>query len=346
VRGVDPDPASLPGQVHATRKPLLLAHAENPGLLGADRDGRQVQMMLGATSLLCVPIADEVASYGTLTLTRTAAAGHFGVADLALAQELGGHLAIAMRVDRMFRHRSEVAETLQASLLPTRLPAVPGLELAAAYVGATQSQEVSGDFYDVFRSRDAWAIAIGDVCGKGQEAAAMTAAARHAIRALAHVHAAPEEVLAAVNEVLVAGDYDERFVTAKLAVLEHCDGGLRVRLGSAGHPGPAVVRADGRVEILEGEGLPLGLFPQASLSHAELELAAGDLLFFYTDGVTEARSMAMEFFEDRLADELAAMAGRSATQTVRAVQELVTTFSQGELRDDVTILAVRVGEVP
>jgi serine phosphatase RsbU (regulator of sigma subunit)/PAS domain-containing protein len=346
VRGVDPDPASLPGQVHATRKPLLLAHAENPGLLGADPDGRQVLMMLGATSLLCVPIADEVASYGTLTLARTAAAGHFGVADLALAQDLGGHLAIAMRVDRMFRHRSEVAETLQASLLPARLPAVPGLELAAAYVGATQSQEVSGDFYDVFRSRDAWAIAIGDVCGKGQEAAAMTAAARHAIRALAHVHSAPEEVLAAVNEVLVAGDYDERFVTAKLAVLEHCDGGLRVRLGSAGHPGPAVVRADGRVEIMEGEGLPLGLFPQASLSHAELELAAGDLLFFYTDGVTEARSMAMEFFEDRLADELAAMAGRSATQTVRAVQELVTTFSQGELRDDVTILAVRVGEVP
>jgi serine phosphatase RsbU (regulator of sigma subunit)/PAS domain-containing protein len=346
VRGVDPDPASLPGQVQAARKPLLLAHADNPGLLGADPDGRQVLMTLGATSLVCVPIADEVASYGTLTLARTAAAGHFGVADLALAQDLGQHLAIAMRVDRMFRHRSEVAETLQASLLPARLPAVPGLELAAAYIGATQSQEVSGDFYDVFRSRDAWAIAIGDVCGKGQEAAAMTAAARHAIRALAHVHATPQEVLAAANEVLVEGDYDERFVTAKLAVLEHRDGGLRVRIGSAGHPGPAVVRADGRVEILEGEGLPLGLFPQASLSYAELELAAGDLLFFYTDGVTEARSMSMEFFEDRLADELAAMAGRSATQTVRAVQELVTTFSQGELRDDVTILAVRVGEAP
>jgi serine phosphatase RsbU (regulator of sigma subunit)/PAS domain-containing protein len=344
VRGVDPDPGSLPAQVQATRKPLLFAHADNPALLGADADGRQVLTTLGATSLLCVPIADEVASYGALTLARTAASGHFGVADLALAQELGEHLAIAMRVDRMFRHRSEVAETLQASLLPARLPAVPGLELAAAYIGATQSQEVSGDFYDVFRSRDAWAIAIGDVCGKGQEAAAMTAAARHAIRALAHVHASPWEVLAAANEVLVAGDYDERFVTAKLAVLEHRDGGLLVRLGSAGHPGPAVVRADGRVEILEGEGLPLGLFPQASFSHTELELAAGDLLFFYTDGVTEARSMSMEFFEDRLADELAAMAGRSATQTVRAVQELVTTFSQGELRDDVTILAVRVGE--
>jgi serine phosphatase RsbU (regulator of sigma subunit) len=346
VRGLDPGPASLPAQVQATRKPLLLSHADDPALLGADADGRQVLMTLAATSLLCVPIADEMGTYGTLTLTRSATAGQFGVADLALAQDLGQHLAITMRVDRMFRHRSEVAETLQASLLPARLPAVPGLELAAAYIGATQSQEVSGDFYDVFRSRDGWAIAIGDVCGKGQEAAAMTAAARHAIRALAHVHADPRQVLAAANEVLVEGDYDERFVTAKLAVLEPCDGGLRVRLGSAGHPGPAVVRADGRVEILEGEGLPLGLFPQQNLSYAELELAAGDLLFFYTDGVTEARSMSREFFEDRLADELAAMAGRSAAQTVRAVQELVTTFSRGELRDDVTILAVRVGEAP
>jgi serine phosphatase RsbU (regulator of sigma subunit) len=184
------------------------------------------------------------------------------------------------------------------------------------------------------------------VGGTARAAPARPAPPRHAIRALAHVHADPRQVLAAANEVLVEGDYDERFVTAKLAVLEPCDGGLRVRLGSAGHPGPAVVRADGRVEILEGEGLPLGLFPQQNLSYAELELAAGDLLFFYTDGVTEARSMSREFFEDRLADELAAMAGRSAAQTVRAVQELVTTFSQGELRDDVTILAVRVGEAP
>jgi serine phosphatase RsbU (regulator of sigma subunit) len=278
-----------------------------------------------------------------MTLARPARRGPFEMADLSLAEQLGEHLAMAIRVDRMFRHRSEVAETLQASLLPTRLPDVPGLDFAAAYIGATQSQEISGDFYDVFRYRDGWAIAIGDVCGKGQDAAAVTAAARHSIRALASVHAAPDDVLVAANDVLLAGDYGERFVTVKLAFLQSRGRRLGVRLASAGHPGPAVVRADGRVELLEGDGLPLGLFDDAQPSHVDLELRQGDLLFFYTDGVTEARSADLEFFEDRLVDVLAAGGGRTAVETVRAVQELVTEFSRGEFRDDVTIVAVKVG---
>jgi len=150
-------------------------------------------------------------------------------------------------------------------------------------------------------------------------------------------------VLAAANEVLVAEDYDDRFVTASLAFIRQRERGVQVQLGSCGHVGPAVVRADGRVEILEGDGLPLGLFDNTQPGRLELELHKGDVLFFYTDGVTEARGSELSFFEDRLADELAAVAGRSASEIVRAVQELVTSFSAGELKDDVTILAVRVG---
>jgi len=343
ARSVDPEPDSVPGQVHQAGKSVLLAHADDAQALGSGPDGTPLLMLLGGASLISVPISDGTMGYGTMTLVRQAGSPRFTVADLGLAEELGQHLAVAVRVDRMFRHRSEVAETLQASLLPSRLPPVPGLEFAAAYIGATQSQEISGDFYDVFKSPDGWAIAIGDVCGKGQDAAAMTGAARHAIRALAHVKASPVDVLAAANDVLLAGDYGERFVTVKLAFLRQSGRGVEVRLSSAGHPGPAVVRADGRVELLEGDGLPLGLFPDSQPSHADLTLAAGDLLFFYTDGVTEARSAAQEFFEDRLADALAADPGRSAAETVRAVQDLVTAFSRGELRDDVTILAVKIG---
>ncbi len=338
-----PGQDSVPAQVHSTGKSVLLAHLDDPGALGQGPDGTPLVMMLGATSLICVPISDGTTGYGTLTVTRLADKGPFGVADLGLAEELGRHLAIAIRVDRVFRQRSQVAEALQASLLPTRLPAVPGLEFAAAYIGATQFQEISGDFYDVFKAGDGWGIAVGDVCGKGQDAAAMTAAARHAIRALAHVHGTPAEVLAAANEVLVAEDYDDRFVTASLAFLRQRGSRVQVQLGSCGHPGPAVVRADGRVEILEGDGLPLGLFDDAEPGRLELELHKGDVLFFYTDGVTEARGADLSFFEDRLSDALAAVAGRSATEIVRAVQELVTSFSSGELKDDVTILAVRVG---
>jgi serine phosphatase RsbU (regulator of sigma subunit)/PAS domain-containing protein len=342
VRGVDPDQESLPALVHSAGKSVLLAHPDDPAALGHGPDGTPLGMLLGATSLICVPISDGTTGYGTLTLTRLAGKGPFGVADLGLAEELGRHLAIAIRVDRVFRQRSQVAEALQASLLPARLPSVAGLEFAAAYIGATEFQEISGDFYDVFKAGDGWGIAVGDVCGKGQDAAAMTAAARHAIRALAHVHDAPADVLAAANEVLVAEDYDDRFVTASLAFLRQRGGGVQVRLASCGHVGPAVVRADGRVEILENDGLPLGLFNDAQPGRLELELHQGDVLFFYTDGVTEARSAELAFFEDQLADALAAVAGRSASDIVRAVQELVTTFSAGEFKDDVTILAVRV----
>ena len=345
ARSLDPEPDSVPGQVHLAGKSVLLAHADDAQALGTAPDGTPLLMLLGGASLITVPISDGTVGYGVMTFVRQAGSPRFTVADLGLVEELGQHLAVAVRVDRMFRHRSEVAETLQASLLPSRLPAVPGLEFAAAYIGATQSQEISGDFYDVFKSPDGWAIAIGDVCGKGQEAAAMTGAARHAIRALAHVKTSPDDVLAAANDVLLAGDYGERFVTVKLAFLRQSGRRVEVRLSSAGHPGPAVVRADGRVELLEGDGLPLGLFPDSQPSHADLELAAGDLLFFYTDGVTEARNAAQEFFEDHLADALAADPGRSAAETVRAVQDLVTAFSRGELRDDVTILAVKVGDL-
>ena len=343
ARAVDPDPESAPWQVHSSGKSMLLAHPDDPAVLGSGPDGIPLLMALGATSLISVPIADSTTSYGALTLARQPASGRFGVADLGLAEELGLHLGTAIRVDRMFRRRSEVAEALQASLMPANLPTVPWLEFAAAYIGATQWQEISGDFYDVFPSSDGWALAIGDVCGKGQDAAAMTAAARHSIRALSHVHDAPADVLTAANQVLLAGDYGERFVTASLAFLRQRGRRVQVRLGGCGHPGPAVVRADGRVEILDVDGMPLGLFGDSQASKTELELRQGDLLFFYTDGVTEARSADLEFFEDRLADELASVAGRSASETVRAVQDLVTSFSDGELRDDVTMLAVRVG---
>jgi serine phosphatase RsbU (regulator of sigma subunit)/PAS domain-containing protein len=350
ARGVDPGQDSLPALVHGAGKSVLLAHLDDPAALGRGPDGTPLVMSLGVTSLICVPISDGTTGYGTLTLTRVADKGPFGVADLGLAEELGRHLAIAIRVDRVFRQQSQVAEALQASLLPARLPNAPGLEFAAAYIGATQFREISGDFYDVFKAGDGWGVAVGDVCGKGQEAAAMTAAARYAIRAFAHVHEAPDavlvaanEVLTSANEVLLADDYDDRFVTASLAFLRRRGRRVQVRLGSCGHPGPAVVRADGRVEILEGAGLPLGLFEDTVPGRLDLELRTGDVLFFYTDGVTDARGADLTFFEDRLADALAAVAGRPAAEIVRAVQELVTSFSSGDLKDDVTILAVRVG---
>ena len=346
VRTLDPQPGTAPAQVHAAGTTILLAHAADAGILGATGDEAPLLVLLGTTSLLSVPITDNTTIYGALTLARTAGEGPFEVADLGLAERLGQHLGVAIRVDRMFRHRSSVAEALQGSLLPATLPDVPGLDLSAAYLPAGEGLEVSGDFYDVFPVTGGWAITIGDVCGKGQEAAAMTAAARHSIRALAYWNPDPADVLAKANEVLLAGGYEDRFVTAKLAYL-HRDGDLlRVVLASAGHPGPAVVRPDGRVDVLGGGGLPLGLFPDADPHVELLELSPGDLMFFYSDGVTDARSPQMRYFEDNLSDELAGLAGRSAADTARVIQGSVTGFSQDELRDDLTILVAKVKAPP
>jgi PAS domain S-box-containing protein len=345
VRATEPEPSTISWQVQTSGKSALLAHAQDANLLGTDADGKPLLMQLGATSLVCVPIPDGPASYGTLTLARRADEGAFSMADLALTEELGEHLAIAIRVDRMFRRRSEVAQALQASLLPASLPDVAGLEFAAAYIGATNWQEISGDFYDVFPvdGTERCGIVVGDVSGKGEEAATMTAAARHSVRAIAFGTPDPADVLRDVSEVLLTGDYQDRFVTAVLAYLRRdTNGEFQVRISHAGHPGPAVVRADGRVEVLEGEGLPLGLFPGIEPPVTELRLAVGDTLFFYTDGVTEARGADMSYFEDRLADQLAAVEGGTAAEIVRSVQELVTEFSGDELRDDMTMLAVKV----
>jgi serine phosphatase RsbU (regulator of sigma subunit)/PAS domain-containing protein len=346
VRALDPLPASAPGQVHAAGTSVVLAHADDTGILGTTQDGTPLLMLLGATSLISVPITDGLTSYGALTLARTADEGHFDIADLGLAEDLGQHLGVAIRVDRMFRDRAAAAEALQSSLLPARLPEVPGLDLFAAYQPASEGLDVSGDFYDVFPVQGGWAITVGDVCGKGQEAAAMTAAARHAIRVLAHWNPDPVDVLARVNEVMLAGDYEDRFVTAKLAYLRWDGGRLHVTLASAGHPGPALVRPDGRVDVLNGGGLPLGLFPDADPHAEELELGEDDLLFFYSDGVTDARSPDMRYFEDSLPDELAGLAGRSAAETARMVQSLISSFSQDELRDDITILVAKVKAPP
>jgi len=343
LAAVDPQPGSAPRQVHESGSSMLVAHLEDVGILGTGPGDVPLLMQLGATSVLCVPLTDGEQSYGVLTLARRAGERHFEIADLGLVQELGEQLALAIRVDRMFRRRTEIADSLQASLLPRELPEIPAVEIAAAYVAATEGLEVGGDFYDAYRIPGGWGVAIGDVCGKGEEAAAVTAAARHAIRVLAHWNPDPAEVLRQANDLMLAEEYDGRFVTACAAHFSMADDGITVTVASAGHPGPALVRPDGRVRLLNGGGMPLGLFPDAEPGTQKVELSQGDLLFLFTDGVTEARSPEMAYFEDRLTDELAALAGRPPAEIISAMHALVVEFSMDDLRDDMTMLALRVG---
>jgi len=347
VAAVDPPSSSVPGAVHESGHPVLIAHADDPAALGASADGTPLLPLLDATSVLSVPLVDGEVKYGVLTLARQAADGHFKVADLALVQDLGDQMALAIRVNRMFRRRSDTVDALHASLVPRRWPDIPGVQVAATYLEATEDQDIGGDFHDVYRTPDGWGIAVGDVCGVGEEAAAVTAAARHAIRVLARRCADPGEVLAGANEIVLADELalDGGFVTANVAHLTWQDDKLRVVLGSAGHPAAAMLRSDGRVLMAAGGGLPLGLFPDAQPATQELLLEKDDILFLYTDGVAQARGPDNSYFQDRLAEELSDLAGQPPDELVASMRGAMNSFSGGNLVDDVTMMALRVGRV-
>jgi serine phosphatase RsbU (regulator of sigma subunit)/PAS domain-containing protein len=346
VAAVDPPPGSVPDAVHESGHPALIAHAEDADALGSSLDGEPLLIKMDATSVLCVPLTDGESRYGVLTLVRRTRDGHFKVADLALVTELGEQMALAIRVNRMFRRRGDTVEALHASLVPRRRPEIPGVEIAAMYLAAAEDPEVGGDFYDVYQTLDGWGLAVGDVSGMGEEAAAVMAAARHAIRVLARRCADPGEVLAGANEIVLAEELalDGGFVTANIAHLTWQDGKLRVVVGSAGHPAAAVLRSDGRVRMMGGGGLPLGLFADAEPATQELVLDTGDVLFLYTDGVAQARGPDHAYFADRLADELAGLAGQPADQLVASMRQAMNDFSAGNLVDDVTMLVIRVGQ--
>jgi len=348
VAAVDPLTGSVPCTVHESNRPALIAHAEDPGIIGVSMDGEPLLGMLDASSVLSVPLADGDSRYGTLTLVRRAADGHFTVGDLALVEEFGEQMALAIRVARTFRRRAETADALHASLLPRKMPEIPGMEIAATYLASSEDLEVGGDFYDVYQTPGGWGLAVGDVCGKGDEAAAVTAATRHAIRVLARRRDDPAEVLTLANEIVLAevGGIDGGFVTANIAHLSWEGSQLRVIVGSTGHPAAMLLRSDGKVSMLNGGGLPLGLFPEAEPAIQDLLMDRGDVLFLYTDGVAQARGADNTYFQDRLSDELAGLAGAKPSDLLAAMRQAMLKFSTGNLIDDVTMLVLRAGTPP
>jgi serine phosphatase RsbU (regulator of sigma subunit) len=302
--------------------------------------------LLDAASLLSVPVTDDSALHGVLTLLRRARGGQFSIADAALAEEIGALLGRAITARRTLGLRTETADALRASLLPPVLKSVPGVEIASAHLTPTRGREVGGDFYDAYPTPGGWGIAIGDVCGKGEDGPAATAAARHAIRVLAHSDPDPVSVLRGANDIMLAEEFGGRFVTATAAHLSWRDGVLHIVLASAGHPGPVLIMPDGRAQLLSGGGMPLGIFADPEPASRELKLSAGDVLFFYTDGLTDARSPRATSLEDTLADSLAQLAGRRAADVVSDMRKVVLDFCDGVLRDDLTMLALRAGSRP
>ena len=342
----EPEPGSLPHTVHDTGSSQLITHADDAGVLGDGPDGVPLLMLLGTTSVLSVPVSDGEHCYGALTLARRPGAGHFEMADLGVVEEIGEQLALAITMDRRVRRLTQVADALRHSLLPRELPGVPGIEAATSHLAATENPEVGGDFVDAYRTPSGWGVAIGDVCGRGEGVATVSAAARHAIRAVAHSTHDPAAVLKAANQIIHTEEFSGRFVTACAAHVRWRDERLEVTLGNAGHPAPLLLRPDGELRQLRGGGLPLGIFPDSGPALEQHELSAGDTLIFYSDGLADAHRPGQGYFDDQLPGEVAALAGRAPGQMLARLQEVALEFCQGKVRDDITMLALRVGEPP
>ena len=245
-----------------------------------------------------------------------------------------------------------MARTLQQSLLPHTLPDVPGLDLAAAYRPGSITLGIGGDFYDVFPAGDgSWRLVIGDVCGKGVEAAALTGAVRYALRTAAVLTSSPAAALAIVNDTLLREDWQHRFATLTLLAVDIADGSIRVTAASGGHPPPLLRKADGTVTRVEAPGTIIGTLPDAQFSETTFELAAGECILLYTDGIVEAGAPGEMFGDDRLIAALETADTGSASGITRKMLAALDSFvtpsdarrRADEGRDDLALLTVLVG---
>ena len=304
---------------------------------------RQLLFQLGFRSYLGVPLVARGRSVGALSLITAESGRRYTEDDLRLAEDLAHRAALAVDNARLFEARSEVARTLQRALLPAALPEIDGVDTAAAYRAAGSGAIVGGDFYDVFELGGGEAVAvIGDVCGKGIHAAALTGLARHSIRTAAHQDPDPRHVLATVNGAIRAEHADDpTFCTVAYTHVTRTPDGLRVRLTRAGHPAPLLVRPDGTVTDVGEPGTLVGVFADLVVSVTELELQPGDALVLFTDGIVEARFDTEQFGEQRLRETVAKAAGLPAQATADTVQATVAAFNPGQPRDDKAVLVIR-----
>ena len=314
--------------------PLLRMQGEINGvaLELAAADGRRLPVLVTSTL--------KTGTDGEPLLIRTT------VVDASERRAYERELLAARREADLERDRlARLAATLQRTLLPPALPVVPGLEVAAHYHPAS-TDEVGGDFYDLFRLDDGrWGLFIGDVCGNGAGAAVVTSLARYTLRAAAVHDPDPVAVLTELNAALHRERLDpaHRFCSVVFGVLTPRAGGCGVVLATGGHPPPVVIRTDGTAEYgYDAGGQVVGLLPDATFVARALHLGPGDTLLLYTDGLSEARvDRDTRFDEDDLLEFLASQAPASASQAVAAVRGLLDGFGPA-LDDDTALLVVGV----
>lgn len=322
----------VPGRVFETREPERYDHISTADTRLLNSAAEQ-----GLESLLAVPLLARGRSIGVLVVFAREP-GAFTVEELDLLRTFASQAALAIDTAEMFSREHNVATVLQESILPTRLPHIPGIEASSVYLPAGTDADIGGDYYDLFSAPDGRVVvSIGDVCGKGVAAATKTSMIRYALRGMVVAGLEPARVLAELNEMLLESGDATSIVTLWLGYIDTTEGTLLYADG--GHPpGLLLQPSDAHIERLATTGALLGAVPGISWTQERLSLDPGATLLLYTDGVTEARSGSRFFGEGRVRRALRA-GGRPASVAQRLLGQ-VQRFSAGELRDDAAILAV------
>lgn len=325
--------AQLHETLAETAPDSILSRLEEASRLGT-------QVMFGPPSEgFAVPLVARGARLGTLAIGKHVKNRHDSD-EVAVLEDVARRAALAIDNARIHDERRKVARTLQASLLPPALPHVDGVGFAAEYVPT--GSEVGGDFYDVVPSGDnRWLVVVGDVSGKGVQAATVTGLVRDVIRILVDDGKPMTEILCRVNKTLVQRGGGRYCTLAMASVQQEPDGTLAVCLHLAGHDRAVLVRADGKTSFVGEGGTALGLLETISSPDAEVRLSAGDSLIFYTDGVTERRRGRELFGTGRLRDAASPLAGYPADVMAARLRSTTINFSVEEPRDDIAILVLR-----
>jgi PAS domain S-box-containing protein len=308
---------------------------------GLEGELRERARELRLSSVIIVPLAAAgQRPIGLLALAVGDSPRRFDVADLVLARELGHRAAIAVENARLYRERSLIATTLQRSLLPPELPEIPGFRLAGSYQAAGEQNDVGGDFYDAFEVPGGWIVVVGDVAGRGAEAAALTSLSRYTLRTAGKLLGDPIAALAQLNAALRDGP-GLSLVSVCCVLLRITEDSASAEVVLAGHPPAFHVRS--RTARPVGVFAPfLGAYDRGDWQAITAELAPGDRLVLYTDGVIDAVGEEERFGEERLAAALCD--GESAADTVARIERAVSSFAYGPQVDDTAVIVVeRVG---
>ena len=290
---------------------------------------------LGLRSVIVAPMATPERTVGLLSLVTAQSGRRFTDADVELALELARRSATAIENARLYSQLDHVATTLQTSLLPPALPEVPGWRFASLYLPAGGETDVGGDFYDVFPTAAGWVAVIGDVVGRGPAAAALTAMGRYTLRTAGSLVGTPTLGLARLNDNL-RDRGGLALCTAAVVLLR--EGTDEAALVCAGHPHPYLIR-HGQAQAVGRTGPLLGAFPRGHWLPEPVDLAPGDILVLYTDGVIDARGRNGRFGDERLERTLKDAA--SADQAVELIRTALLEFAGPEHEDDIAVLAMQ-----